>query len=199
MANPNIVNGLAPKEYLDGTPWNGKFNIYYIPTLDGTALFPGDLVKTPGGADPTGIYPIVTQAAAGNTVRGVVLGFGAQPEEMYDPNNLMRSYRLANDVPLYVAVIDDPNVVFEVQEDSVGGALTAANVGDNGNVVVGAGNTLTGASGMQLQSSDVIANTTAAHQLRILGLVNRVDNVLGVNAKWRVFLNLHEFKTTTGT
>jgi hypothetical protein len=110
----------------------------------------------------------------------------------------MRSYRLANEV-LYVAVVDDPNVIFEIQEDSVGGALGAANVGDNGNVVVGAGNTATGASGMQLQSSDVIANTVAAHQLRILGLVNRVDNALGVNAKWRVKINLHEFLVTAGT
>jgi hypothetical protein len=190
---------LKPKEYLNGVPWNGQFNIYYIPNSDPTALFPGDLVKTPGGADPTGIYPIVTQAAAGNTVRGVVLGFGSQPEEMYDVNNLMRSYRAGNDIPLYVAVIDDPSVVFEIQEDSVGGALTAANVGDNGNVVVGAGSTLTGASGMQLQSSDVIANTIAAHQLRILGLVNRVDNALGVNAKWRVKINLHELLGTAGT
>lgn len=85
--------------------------------------------------------------------------------------------------------------MYEIQDDSDGGALTAASVGLNADIVVGTGSTTTGTSAMELDSSTV--NTTSA-QLRILGLSHRADNEIAANAKWLVMINEHELKSTTG-
>ena len=58
-----------------------------------------------------------------------------------------------------------------------------------------AGNTTTGASGMELNTAD---HKTATAQLRIMGLVQRPDNSVGVNAKLAVLINEHFYKSTTG-
>jgi hypothetical protein len=95
-----------------------------------------------------------------------------------------------------VAVVDDPTVIYEVQEDSTGGSIAITAVGNNADVAVSAGNTTTGMSGMELDSSDV---KTATAQLRILRVVNRPDNELGNNCKWEVVINEHIYNTTTGS
>lgn len=191
MANVSRVNGARPIRYLSGAPYNGKARRYYVPSTDGTALAVGDFVKSAGSADAGGV-PTVTQAAAGNTLLGSIVGI--EP----NPSNLSATYRAAS-TAVYVMVADDPNIIFEIQEDSVGGALTATNVGNNGDIVVGSINTSTGASGMQLDSSDVISITTGSAQLRVLRLSSRVDNEIGNYAKWEVMINEHELKSTTGT
>lgn len=191
MANVSRINGARPVRYLNGAPWTGKVKRYYVPSTDATALFVGDFVKSAGSADADGV-PTVAQAAAGNTLLGVVVGI--EP----NPNNLSAVYRAAS-TAAYVYVADDPNIVYEIQEDSVGGAMNATNVGNNGDIVVGSGNTSTGASAMQLDSSDVIATTTSTAQLRVIRLASRVDNEIGTYAKWEVLINEHEYKTTTGT
>lgn len=191
MANVDRANGARPIRYLSGAPWNGKTRRYYVPSTDGTAIYVGDFVKSAGSADADGV-PTVAQAAAGNTLLGVVVGI--EP----NPTNLSAVYRAAS-TAAYVYVCDDPNVVYEIQEDSVGGAMTATNVGNNGDIVVGSGNTSNGVSGMQLDSSDVISTTTGSAQLRVLRLASRVDNAIGNYAKWEVVINEHEWKSTTGT
>lgn len=192
MANLDRPSGLKPVKHLMGGPWNGKFNIYYVGSGDGTALFIGDVVNLAGSADSTGMYPTVTQAAAGDTDNvGVVIGFGLQPEVMGNPDNLNMKYRLA-DTAMYVAVVDDPFVIFEVQEDSDGGSIAAASVGLAANFIVGSGSTTTGLSGMELDSSDV--STDTAGNLRILRAVNRPDNALGNYCKWEVLLAEHVYR-----
>ena len=195
MANTDSPFGLIPKMYLNGTPWNGKYNIYYVPSTDNTAIYKGDVVKLAGSASADGIYPDVAQAAATDeTLVGVAIGFGTSPNLMFDIDNLTRNYRAAA-TAMYVAVVDDPNVIFEAQEDSVGGALAVTDIGNNADIVVGSGSTTTGQSGMEIDSSD---KKTATAQLRILRLANRPDNVLGDNAKWLVLINEHVFKSTAG-
>lgn len=195
MANTDSPFGLIPKMYLNGTPWNGKYNIYYVPSTDNTAIYKGDVVKLAGSASADGIYPDVAQAAATDTtIVGVAIGFGTSPNLMFDIDNLTRNYRAAA-TAMYVAVVDDPNVIFEAQEDSDGAALAVTDIGNNADIVVAAGNTTTGQSGMEIDSSDV---KTATAQLRILRLANRPDNALGDQAKWLVLINEHVFKSTTG-
>lgn len=196
MANTDIPFGLKPVGYFNGAPWDGKFNIYYVPSTDATAIFRGDLVTMSGTGSADGMWPGVQQTAAGDTtIVGVAIGFGTSPNLMADPTNLARTYRPAS-TAMYVAVVDDPNVVFEVQEDSDGGAIAVTAIGNNANVVVGTGSTTTGTSAMELDSSDV--NTVTAN-LRILRLANRPDNALGTNAKWLVLINEHIYRTTTGS
>jgi len=187
MANSDTVKGLKPIRHRNGAPYNGAANRYYIPASDGTAVYVGDAVKSAGSADADGV-PTVAQAAAGDAIRGVVVA--VEPE-----TNDSTIYRVAS-TARYVYVADDPDLVFEIQEDSVGGALAATDVGNNADLIVASGSTDTGFSGMELDSSTK-ATTTA--QLRILRLVPRPDNSIGANAKWEVMINEHELSSTTGT
>lgn len=161
---------------------------FFIPATDSTAVFLGDAVKSAGSADADGVRT-VAQAAAGNTILGVVVGF--------EPNrdDLTKQYRPAS-TARYVYVNTDPYAVYAIQEDSDTSTLAAADVGNNCDIVVGTGSTTTGMSAMEIDSST--KNTTTA-QVRLLALSQKSDNAIGTNAEWEVMINEHEYKTTTGT
>jgi len=189
MSNLDRPAGFKPVKNLNGSPWNGKANIFYIPSTDAVATFIGDAVVLAGAASSDGMYPTVTQAAAGDTtIVGVIIGFGTQPELMANPDNLNMKYRAAS-TAMYCLVVDDPFVIFEIQED---GAIDATSVGLNTNIVVGSGSTTTGKSAMELDSSDV--STDTAGQCKILRAVNRPDNALGTNCKWEVLIVEHAYR-----
>jgi hypothetical protein len=113
-------------------------------------------------------------------VTGVVVGF--RPSATVISNG----YRAASTAE-YVLVADDPDLLFEVQEDAVGGALAAVDVGLNADLVSGTGSTTTHRSGWQLDTSTKA--TTSTLQCRVAGFVQRPDNVIGANAKVYVRLN----------
>jgi hypothetical protein len=196
MANVDKPSGLKPVKHLNGNPWNGKYNIYSIASGNGTATFVGDLVTMDGTADATGKYPGVKQTVADDdTIVGVAIGFGTTPDLIANPDSLVTRHRPAS-VLRYVAVVDDPTVIFEIQEDSVVSALTITEVGCNADVVVGSGNTTSGISAMELDSDNAAAD---AADLRIMRVVDRPDNELGNHCKWEVMINTHIYKTTTGS
>lgn len=182
MANGNAPTGLTPKRLRNGSPWHGPARRYYHPATDATALFIGDPVIIAGSADGDGT-PTVTRATAAGAGRitGVVVGF--------EPNSTINAagYGAAS-TGFYVLVCDDPNVLYEIQEDSVGGALAATSVGLNADLIAGSGSTATRMSGFMLDSST--AATTATLQLRIIQLEQRADNEIGSLAKWLVAINL---------
>lgn len=194
MANTDIPAGFTPIKHLNGMSWCGKVNTYYIPATDSTALFIGDAVKSGGSADATGKFPTVTQVTAGDAVRGVIVGFGEDPHTMVQPVNEYRTHRAANEA-LYCLVVDDPDVIFEIQEDGVGGTLAATSVGLSADIIVGTGNTVNGKSGMELDSSTASVN---AATMKILRLMNREDNALGEHAKWEILFGEHEMRLSTG-
>lgn len=182
MANANAPTGLTPKRLRNGSPWMGPARRYYHPATDATALFIGDPVIIAGSADGDGT-PTVTRATAAGAGRitGVVVGF--------EPSAAINAagYGAAS-TGFYVLVCDDPNVLYEIQEDSVGGALAATSVGLNADLIAASGSSATKQSGFMLDSST--AATTATLQLRIVQLEQRADNVIGDNAKWLVAINL---------
>jgi len=193
MANLDTPFGFKPVKHLSGAPWNGKINTYYVPVGDGTALFKGDAVKSAGSADATGKFPTVTQATAAAAIRGVVVGFGDNPYVMTHPDTPNRDYRPAS-TAMYAFVVDDPFVIFEIQEDSVGNSIGADMVGLSTDITVGSGSTSTGKSAIELDSSDT---ATAAGQCKILRVVDREDNALGTNCKWEVTIIEHEMLSAT--
>jgi hypothetical protein len=83
---------------------------------------------------------------------------------------------------------DDPNLIYEVQEDAVGGALAAVDVGLNADFIFGTGDSYTHFSAAQLDTSTKA--TTATLQMRIVGFVPRADNAISANAKVLVRNNL---------
>jgi len=195
MANLDRPSGLKPVKHLNGSPWNGQANVYYIPATDDTDTFIGDAVSLTGSSDATAMYPSVIQTAAGDTtVVGVIVGFGLQPEIMSNPDNLNMKYREGSKA-MYCLVVDDPNVIFEIQEDSVGNNLDADMVGLHTNITVGSGDTDSGCSAMELDSSDTASDT--AGQLKIMRAVNRPDNALGTHCKWEVMIWEHAYRQVT--
>lgn len=196
MANINAPSGLAPVRYLNGAPWNGGGNVYCIPDTDDTNAFAiGDPVMLAGGADANGI-PTITLATAGtgNQVLGcIVSGAGAlsygsaygvpQDSPIVIPATKTRNY--------YVLVADDPNTIFEIQEDSVGGSIAATDISNNYNLISGADNGYL--SGWMLDSSSKA--TTATLQLKIICASPRQDNTFGSSyCKFWVIINNHAYR-----
>ncbi len=120
MANTSKIRGFIPVKHVNGSPYNGQSNIYYVPSSDGTALFVGDPVKLAADANAQGIQQ-VTKATAGAAVLGVVVGV---INTKFDPvAGSMSSGSVSLDTPVYrpastgqyVLVCDSPDVVYEVE------------------------------------------------------------------------------------
>lgn len=205
MANSNRPNGFTPSQYLNGAPWNGQARIYSIAAAYGTALYIGDPVISSGTADANGVAGIAIGATTG-ALRGVIVGLfdsgGTTATNVsvggIFNNNLV--YRPASNANLwYAAVVDDPNVLFAVQEESNGTQLAAVDVGLNTISKSGTGNGFV--SGWMIPSATgATPNTTATLQLRLMGLLQMPagTNVFGAYAKWLVQINVHELGHGTG-
>ena len=197
MANVNRPAGLVPVQYLNGAPWNSGGRVYCIPDSDDTNAYAiGDPVAYAGSSDSQGVATI-TLATAGtnNPVLGcIVAGAGAL--------NYGGMYGVPADSPIvipavksrnyYVLVADDPNIVFEIQEEATGSAFTAAEVGLNANLVAGTNNGYV--SGWQVDRTSPAV--TATLQLRLLGLAQLPGgtNEFGDYAKWWVLINNHSYR-----
>lgn len=182
MANSDVARGLRPAQYPNGAPYNGQAEKFYVPSTDSTAIYIGDMVKLAGSADSDGI-PSVQKASSTDVVVGVMVGVDSETRDS-------TIYRAA-DTETYIFVATDPALLYEIQEDSVGGALAATDVGLNANFIDAGGSTVTGLSGIELDSST--AATTATLDFQIRRLVKRADNEIGTNAKWLVRLNNHQY------
>jgi hypothetical protein len=91
-------------------------------------------------------------------------------------------------------VCDDPNVLFEVQEDSDGGALAATAAGGTATLTgFTSGSTATGLSAIEIDSSGLSETSDTDDDVRIIQMVQRPDNEVGANAKWLVRLNVHQY------
>lgn len=185
MANPDTPMGFVPVSSRNGSPYNGATRAYSTASGDATALLIGDPVKLAGTSQTINgvVYSDVTRAATGDVIVGVV---GSCVADTRDST----TYRAASTVRI-INVIDDPAVLFEIQEVSGGTALTANDIGLNANFVVAAGSTATGLSGVELDNSTEA--TTNTLDLQIIGLSPRADNAVGEHAKWLVRLNRHQF------
>ena len=195
MANPDAAFGLRPVGHLSGASWNGKVNMYLYNAAN--TLFMGDPVVLAGssgaagtvvnGIDVEGMATIL-RAAAGDALLGVVVGFLPLQSNL----EVLHAQASVNRIAL---VVDDPSTVFEIQEDSVGNNIDANMVGLCTDMITyAAGNTTTGRSIIELDSSDT---ATSAGQFRILGLSKRVGNAIGANALWRVAIAEHVFNGAT--
>lgn len=188
MANPDAAFGAVPIKHLDGSPYNGMVNEYYVPASDGTAMYLNDLVKHNGTADVDGVPQAIQATAGATTLLGSIVGFRA------DPSNLSLQYRTASTLRYYL-VADAPDLVYKMQEDSDSAALAAADVGENCDIIVSAGSAVTGVSGMEIDSS---THVTTAANVRILRLLKDGANAIGNQAVWEVMINEHFYKTTSG-
>jgi hypothetical protein len=201
MANTSFVCGFSPVETLQGNPYNGKVRAFVTSTGDSTAIFIGDLVNLTTGCAVVTVdsqfkgytLPLVNQSAASTvTAVGVVVGF-----EAANVNNPTLLYRVGS-TQRVVYVCDDPFMIHEAQEDGDTTPIALNDMTGNINIIVGAGNTTTGLSGMQLDSSTVLDTSTLP--LKLIRPVARIDNdASGALAftKYHVMLNNCAMKAGT--
>jgi hypothetical protein len=199
MANANIPRGLIPYRKFDEGYVTGGVGIYYVPSSYATALYIGDPVDIVSGSNDSIGTPAVQLASSGSPILGVMVGIvdGGPEGAIITVTQGLPVYHPASTAQ-YIAVMEDPNALYEIQDDASSQAR-APNLwaGRNANLVSGSGSTVTGYSGWQLQASSVA--TTNTLDLKIIRPLQQVDNTIGssantnMNAKWLVKLNNSRF------
>lgn len=183
--NVNGPNGLVPYSQLGGAPYSGATNLYLINPLPyATSLFTGDPVSLSAG------YVVI--GTAGSAIIGVFQGckyINAQGTAVFSPYWPASTAILAGS-SIQALVIDDPNVVYSVQEDNGSGAagthLTqATGPGFNYNFAINTGNTTTGLSAASLNNGA----TATTDNLKIIGIDPTINNAIGNFANWLVIIN----------
>lgn len=188
MANADTPDGLKPVRYVSGAPYNGATNRYYIPASDtNAAAYLGALVKLTGGADADGIPVVTANVATGNPICGVVVSV--------EPITADSTIYRANSTARYVNVADDPDLLFEVQEDGT----TVATVAGATARLTGftSGSTVTGRSAIEISTSDISETSDVDDDVQLIRMVQRPDNATGANGRWLVRLNLHQYSYGT--
>lgn len=191
MANKDARFGLTPIKHRNGAPYNGATRTYFVPSTYAVALFVGDPVIKTGTANTTAVeghniatLPEINKATAGdgNALTGVIVSFGANGNNQDITHNPASTERIVN-------VADDPDLLFIIQADA-GGTLTAADVGQNANVIfTHAGSTSTGQSGVELDASATAADQS--NQLTIQRLFDVEGNTVDSFGIWEVKINQH--------
>lgn len=199
MANVDNSFGLRPVRHENGAPYNGSCNPYLI-SATGSALFVGDPVVITGTANtaevsapgagtfPPGTLPVIDKATAGdgNAVTGVITAFAANPD------GLSTLHVAASTSGRIAFVADDPDVLFEIQAD---GTIAATQIGLNAVLIyTNSGSTVTGLSGVELDTTSDPPAADPSNQLTIRAIQNRADNELATaNPVLLVSINNHTF------
>jgi len=181
MANSDRPRGLTPVNR-DGSVYTGSVRAFNVDSSNGTAIFVGDpvVMEADGNVTPAG-----TNGDVLGVVQGVKIDLDVAKTE--HPGFLPASTQ--GEVYVQVANGED---MFLIQEDSAGSSLTKADVGQTVPFVAGSGNTNTGRSAFELDSS--AHGTGSDHSAILIALDDRPDNSTGTNADWIVQINRPQFK-----
>ena len=182
MSNTNAPYGFAPSRRLGGG--NIVMNDYSIASGYATAIYTGDPVMMTGTGKNIEIAPAGTVNAIG-IFRGCrfIDAEGNVRFSGYWP----AGQTLEAGTTCEALVIDDPNVIFRCQADS----LAEAAVGALCDWVVAAGSVKTALSGSHAQGS---VTGVADKSLRIMGLLPEVGNAYGNYAQIEVMFAEHALK-----
>lgn len=188
IVNPNVPRGLVPVQGIGAAATTGGLRAYVHDASDGTALYPGDPVKLVGANTVVRgqSLPQVNRAATTDVIVGVVVAV--------EPDTRDSLPYVAASTTRIVLVNDDPNALFEIQDTGTGTALTEADVGLNVSFTGTGGNNVYGFSNVVLDNTTEATTNTLA--LKIVGIMNRVDNVSGSTAgpaRYLVRINRHQY------
>lgn len=180
MANTDAAFGFVPFSTTDGSDYHGKMRTVAFAAGDSTACFVGDMVRLTGTVDADGHTPVVTRAAAGETLVGAIVGFSPD----FSNENFINGsgYRLASTVRT-AQVCWGNKVLYQAQAST---ALAAADAGSNADIIPGTGSVITGTSGGDLGA---VIGSAATGQMRLHKLVNEPGNELAQYGKWVVSIN----------
>ncbi len=180
MANKEAAFGFVPIGTTDGSDYHGKMREVEFLAADAVACFVGDMVKLPGTTGTDGFTPVVAQAAAGNAIIGAIVSF--EPDFENETFINAGNNRLAS-TARKAKVCWGSDVLYTAQASTT---LVAADAGQNADIVVGTGDTITGIAGGEIGA--VIA-AGATGQLRLHKARNTPVNELGADAQWIVSVN----------
>ena len=200
MANVSRPRGFVPLRYLDGSSWNGATNMYYIPSTDVNIYSPGDAVLSLAQSDANGVPGIVKCTVGTETPRGVAIAFLVAPPFGQSFQGITLDLAVQN-LPAtktkayYALVVDDPQVLFEIQDNGLS-VIGTTSVNKNCSFTVVNPTSPAQNSATVLLNSSVA--TTQGLNLKLVGAVQRDDNdPTSVNAKWLVKFNQHELMGNT--
>lgn len=186
MANVDAPFGFRPvRHYFGGLI---RANRYQIASEYNTSLFTGDPVKGTGTTKQIEIAVTSTNATGVFAGCRYVTPAGDIVYSRYWP----ASFAVKSGTVVDAYVWDDPFILFEVQAD---GAVAAADIGTTADFVSGTGNTMTGTSAYELESSGIGSDAG----LKIVDYVRDGVNELGTNTRVLVLWNEHEHNTGTLT
>ena len=205
MANANTPRGLSPVGTITGAAYNEQGRLYAIANDASNTYAIGDVVKVAGSADTNGI-PYVTKAATTDTPVGVIVGF-----RVSDPGTSLVGTTLALNtiyLPLssglrYAFVVDDPSVIFQVESDVTGVAVT--DIFKNTGLTITTSQTLSQAAPLSntvINASSMLAIASSgslALPLQIIGLEQIENNAGGSYSNVLVKWNKHQFLNAVGT
>jgi len=183
MANIDKAFGLRPIGNLSATGAQKQYG-YEIADNQAGTIFQGDLVALSAGYI-TRFLPATHTAAVGvfNGCNYIDPTTGKPTFKNFYPGSVnITAGKIVADVN------DDPSQLFLVQCDA---GFVAADVGKNADVIGTGGSTTTGISTMELNSATLA--TTAALNLKVVGLYNDVNNEFGTNAVVVVKINEHVY------
>ena len=187
MANVNRAFGFRPVGYLGGAKWTGEQSLYAFSASNSTgAAYKGDAVEfdtTLRTLALTDNYypacplvkPVVATLTTTQVLSGIIAGFVPEPEYNHTATASLGLMYRVDDTKRYVWVVDNPLVVFTVQEDGNDYVSASDNsINKTGDLVYAAGSTTTGVSGAMMDSSDI--NNNAVRPFKVLRYTPSVDN-----------------------
>lgn len=190
MANVDQPFGFVPVGTSDGSDYHGKMREVEFLSTDAVAAFLGDMVKLTGTTGTDGFTPVVAQAAAGDAIVGAIVSFVPDfDNEAFIGNG--NNQRAANQA-VKAKVCFGSDVLYTAQCST---ALVAADAGQNADIVVAAGSTITGISAMEIGA---VIGAGATGQLRLRHARDTTLNELAIDAEWIVNINENQDDHGTG-
>jgi hypothetical protein len=201
MANTSRINGFRPVKHLNGSPYNGQANLYYVASAADEILV-GDLVKLSGSGDTNGV-PGADLCGATDVPVGVVVGI---KHSKFKANGEMSTGAVSLDLPNvtqiaasgsgYIMVADSPDLLLEAEASN--GTPAANDIGLNIKHANGARTASTITSPATLDFGTL--TTASLTNLSVVGLSPLTNNELGASAKMLARFNVHQFNSvgTTG-
>lgn len=191
MSNTNSPRGFKPIGKVGGATYNGAVTPYRIASAYNTAIYAGDAVKLLS----TGY---INKAAAGDQIRGIVVGFewtgsdGIPRKQNYWPAST--ATLASQDAIAYV--IDDPEVEFEAVFTNSTSTPAVADIGALFDLYDAGGSASTGISG---EGIDYTTLATTTKVFRFQRFVPRADNDTASAYSRGVFVAaLHDYRVNTG-
>ena len=182
MANADAAFGFVPTRHMSGNA--PRTNKYTCASELAENIFKGDLCIVIS----TGLITPHTATEVNNI--GVFNGVSYTASDgSYVYSDYWPSGTAATDIIIYI--YDDPYTVFKVQS---AGTPAQTNIGNNADVVAGAGSTISGHSGFEISGTMAAGTATC----KIMALYDAPENTFGANAVMEVLINEHLLKQTAG-